>query len=156
MVTTINPSQVLVNQTSFSLCISTVPGQPSSSYQALWSGERHPLAWPSEIPRGEASFTFRIDTCYEWSSPVKVNQVGRDTYLQWCGGDGEEGVRHIQVERYVDSESEICFVIFREEGIAIDEGKIENTAINYRDTFTGSFVEEKEMKRAVPTYIIDN
>lgn len=60
------------------------------------------------------------------------------------------------MERYVDSESEICFVIFREEGIAIDEGKIENTAINYRDTFTSSFVEEKEMKRAVPTYIIDN
>lgn len=56
----------------------------------------------------------------------------------------------------MESETEICFVIFREEAIVIDEGKIENTAINYRDTFTGSFVEEKEMKRAVPTYIIDN
>lgn len=59
--------------------------------QLLEPAERTPLVWsdnPTTIignNKLEKSIRFKIndDDSYTWSCPIKVNEVGKETYLQW-------------------------------------------------------------------------
>jgi hypothetical protein len=74
--------------TNFILSVSDLK---NTKPQLLEPAERTPLVW-SDNPttlignnKLEKSIRFKIndDDSYTWSCPIKVNEVGKETYLQW-------------------------------------------------------------------------